>query len=254
MTVIKSNQPFSNKKTQKQPHSSSHSPVIRNTKIIEGQKVILKKAELPTKKTGTPTPGVPAETQTPRINLEEEFAQKRRQMEAVLRQEQDTLRQKAHKEGYERGYEEGKSQFDTLAKQMLDAINSIITERNKVLEQSEAAIMELALVIARKVTQSTVKDNPEVFQNIFQEALNKVTDKSKVLVRVNPAELKLSQHYAASLQEELKDFKALEIVGDADIERGGCVIETNLGYIDSSISTKFHIIESALRSVQQGRQ
>lgn len=258
MAVIKSKEPFRDKKNPKNSISSSNSQLIRNTEVKEGQKVILQKAEIPYKNnTEKSTPKSSFNTaihETPPHNFEDEIALKRKQMEATLRQEQDALRQKAHKEGYERGYEEGKSQFSTLSKQMLDAVNSIITERNKVLEQNETVILELAIAIARKVTQSTVKEHPEVFQNIFQEALNKVTDKAKVLVRVNPDELKLAQHYTSSLQEELNDFKTLEIIGDAEIEHGGCVIETNLGYIDSSIATKFHIIESALKNVQQGRK
>ncbi len=254
MAVIKTNEPFRDKHPKK-PRSSSSDSVIRNNDVKEGRLIILKKAEV----TPEPAAQAPGDSPTndftpiPAVNMQDELIKQRRLMEATLKQEQDMLRQKAHREGYERGYEEGKAQFSTLAKQTLDTINSIISERNRILEQSETPILELATTIAKKVTQSVVKDNPDVFHNIFREALDKVTDKGKVVVRINPSDLKMAQHYTAALQQELKDFKSLEIISDQDIEQGGCVIETNLGYIDSSISTKFNIIESALKNTKQGR-
>jgi len=252
MPVIKRTEPFRDKQSKNKPPLNPEK-IIRNTDVKEGQRIVLQKAEVKTAPTQSATPSTDNTPPVPQFNMQEELNKQRRQMEATLKQEQDMLRQKAHREGYERGYEEGKAQFATLAKQTLDTINSIVSERTRILQQSEIPILELATTIARRVTQSVVKDNPEVFQNIFMEALNKVTDKGKVVVRVNPVDLKVAQHYSAALQQELKDFKSLEIIADEDIDQGGCVIETNLGYIDSSISTKFNIIEAALKN-NQGRR
>ncbi|MFH1362183.1 MAG: FliH/SctL family protein, partial [bacterium] len=44
----------------------------------------------------------------------------------------------------------------------------------------------------------------------------------------------------------LDGVKSFSILEDQNIEPGGCVIETNLGFIDSKISTKLKSIEEAL--------
>ena len=47
----------------------------------------------------------------------------------------------------------------------------------------------------------------------------------------------------------LDGVKSFSILEDSGIEPGGCVIETNLGFIDAKISTKLKSIEEALRKV-----
>jgi flagellar biosynthesis/type III secretory pathway protein FliH len=43
--------------------------------------------------------------------------------------------------------------------------------------------------------------------------------------------------------------KSFSIIEDANIEPGGCIIETNLGFIDARIATKLKSIEEALQRV-----
>ena len=47
----------------------------------------------------------------------------------------------------------------------------------------------------------------------------------------------------------LDGVKSFSIIEDSNIEPGGCVIETNLGFIDARIATKLKSIEEALKKV-----
>jgi flagellar biosynthesis/type III secretory pathway protein FliH len=47
----------------------------------------------------------------------------------------------------------------------------------------------------------------------------------------------------------LDGVKSFSILEDAGVEPGGCVIETNLGFIDAKISTKLKAIGEALKKV-----
>ena len=44
--------------------------------------------------------------------------------------------------------------------------------------------------------------------------------------------------------------KSLSVVEDGTIEPGGCIIETNLGYVDARISTKVKSIEEAFKKAK----
>ena len=41
-------------------------------------------------------------------------------------------------------------------------------------------------------------------------------------------------------------MKNLSILEDSQVEPGGCVVETNLGYVDARIETKLELLEKAL--------
>ena len=51
----------------------------------------------------------------------------------------------------------------------------------------------------------------------------------------------------------MPDIRTLEVHEDPRVEQGGCIIETRLGFIDSSISTKLASIEAALFKVYNDR-
>ena len=52
----------------------------------------------------------------------------------------------------------------------------------------------------------------------------------------------------------LDGVKSLSIIEDSNIEPGGCIIETNLGFIDARISTKIKAIEEALEKTSEEGQ
>ena len=102
--------------------------------------------------------------------------------------------------------------------------------------------------------QTQISASPEVLKHILKEALEKVTDKDSVIIRVNKSDLENVKLFKESFKKEFKDFKNIEIKADPDIESGGCVIETDLGFVDSSISTKLSLIEAALKTTQTSTQ
>ena len=53
--------------------------------------------------------------------------------------------------------------------------------------------------------------------------------------------------------QDLKAFKQLSIAEDTKIKPGGCLVETKLGFIDSSISTKLDVILKALIAAYEQR-
>jgi flagellar assembly protein FliH len=50
------------------------------------------------------------------------------------------------------------------------------------------------------------------------------------------------------LVDGVKNFSILE---DPGVEAGGCIIETNLGYVDARISTKLAVMQDALFKVAE---
>ena len=45
----------------------------------------------------------------------------------------------------------------------------------------------------------------------------------------------------------LDGVRSFSIIEDANVEPGGCQIETNLGFVDARISTKLKSIEEAIQ-------
>ena len=163
-----------------------------------------------------------------------------------IEKQKEAAKQEGYKAGLETAQQEKKDTLNALKSEFLGTINDAISEKNKIIQSSEKEILTLAIAIAEKVTQTTVENTPSVFQNILQEAMKKITDKEWVAIHVNPNDIELVRNYQHRFEKELRDIKKIEIKEDNKIEPGGLVIETHLGYIDSSISTKLALITDAL--------
>ena len=91
--------------------------------------------------------------------------------------------------------------------------------------------------------------------NIISEAIGRVSDREQLILKVNREDIEQVKKYKdriAGLVDGVKSFTVLE---DSNVEPGGCIIETNLGYVDARISTKLAIMEDALfRVIDSGKQ
>jgi flagellar assembly protein FliH len=181
--------------------------------------------------------------------IDSELIDYKKTQEEALADEQKKTLDSAYEEGYQKGYKEGEEKLSSLAKEALETINALSKERDTLLSHSEKDSLNLGFIIAEKVIQTQLEKNNDVFQNILKEALARITDKDRVIIKVNKKDIDFVRTYKEQFSRELSDIKSLEIQEDADIEIGGCVIETKLGFIDSSITTKLAIIEKAIDKV-----
>jgi flagellar biosynthesis/type III secretory pathway protein FliH len=86
----------------------------------------------------------------------------------------------------------------------------------------------------------------EVVVRVLSEALARLHGVEHVRVRLNPRDLRMAQQASAPARQPLADVGRLELVADADVAPGGCVVETASGSIDATIETQFAQMEAVL--------
>jgi len=188
------------------------------------------------------------------LQVQEEMNTYRMNQKRLLDEEKESTLKNAHDVGYFQGIEKAEREQEEKSKELLNSINQMAVEKRRIIEELEPQLMTLAIAIAEKVIQTQVERHPSVFRHILEEALNKITDKDSVLIKVNPKDLEFVKSYKEVYQKELSDFKRIDIQQDLNIDRGGCVIETKLGFIDSSIATKLDLIQKAFQKILEENQ
>ena len=164
--------------------------------------------------------------------------------------EAEALRASAREEGLEEGRREGQSQISDIINQAMETLNDAIKQRKKIVKDSENEIARLALKIAEQIIRTEVSTNKEVVMNIVAEAINRVSDRETVIVKVNRDDIDSIKDYKDRLAGIVDGVKNLSILEDSQVDPGGCVIETNLGFVDARISTKLSLIEQAIGKAQ----
>lgn len=159
--------------------------------------------------------------------------------------EADQIRAEAREEGRQEGREEAASKIE----EALTVINQAVKERKKIIKDSESEILRLSLRVAEQIIRSEVSLHRDVCLNIVAEAIGRVSDREQIIVKVNREDAEYLKRYKDRLANMMDGIKSFSIIEDANVEPGGCVIETNLGFIDARISTKLKAIEDALKKV-----
>ncbi len=156
---------------------------------------------------------------------------------------------KGREEGREEGYREGVAEAERLVGRLHTILDRAMEKRGEILAETEAQVVELVLLVARKVVK-VISENQKsvVVQNIAQ-ALRKLKTKSDVIVRVNLADLQLATEHVKDFVQMAENAKKLQIVEDSSVDRGGCVIETDFGEIDARISSQLHELEERILDV-----
>jgi flagellar assembly protein FliH len=175
------------------------------------------------------------------------------ELEAGAQAKLDAAEREAAKEGRaegrEAGFGEGKAEVERLIGRLHVILDRAMDKRAEILEQTETQVVELVLLVARKVVK-VISENQKsvVVQNIGQ-ALRKLKTKSDVIVRVNLADLQLATEHIKDFVQMTENAKKMTIVEDSTVDRGGCVIETDFGEIDARISSQLHELEERILDV-----
>ncbi len=152
------------------------------------------------------------------------------------------------------GYESGRAEADQKITEALKTLNQAVIERKKIVKDAEAEILRLALKVAEQIIRSEVSLHRDVSMNIVTEAINRISDREQVIVRANREDAEYIKKYKDRLSGLLDGVKSFSVIEDAAIEPGGCIVETNLGYVDARISTKLKSIEEALEKVRTSEE
>ena len=156
---------------------------------------------------------------------------------------------KGREEGREEGYKEGVSEAERLVGRLHVILDRAMDKRAEILQETEAQVVELVLLVAKKVVK-VISENQKsvVIQNISQ-ALRKLKTKSDVIVRVNLADLQLATEHVKDFVQMTENAKKMQIVEDSTVDRGGCVIETDFGEIDARIASQLNELEERILDV-----
>ena len=188
------------------------------------------------------------------VNKEEEASQLVTDAEAKARQLIEdaearvaSIEKEAYSRGYDTGKEEGFQEGTRELQRLLDRlhviINTVIDKRKEIIEDAETQVIDLVLLISRKVVKVISENQRNVVINNVVQALRKLKSRGDVAIRVNLSDLDLTTEHIKDFMKMVENVKSITVLEDSTVEKGGCIIETDFGEIDARISSQLREIE-----------
>lgn len=158
----------------------------------------------------------------------------------VIALEAQQAYEQRRQEGYQDGREEGRLEH---AEKLMETVLSSV----EFIEGIESTLVNVVNQAVRKVIGDL--DNDERIVRIVRNALVMVRNQQRVTVRLAPAdEPAVRTALAAMLQNRPEAASFLEIMPDVRMERGSCLLESELGVVDASLETQLRALENAFRA------
>ncbi|MDR1362933.1 MAG: flagellar assembly protein FliH [Spirochaetaceae bacterium] len=183
-------------------------------------------------------------------NIVSTAQEKARQIEENAAGKQEEISQTAAAKGFEQGhadgYESGAAEVKRLISRAQLIVERIQDKRLAVIEQAEQEIIDLALLVSRKVVKIVSESQREVVIENIKGALGKIKAKGKVIVKVNMADLETATGNIDEFIKLIENSGTIELHEDTSIDAGGCYVETDFGDIDARISMQFAELESKI--------
>ncbi|OHD11079.1 MAG: hypothetical protein A2086_03550 [Spirochaetes bacterium GWD1_27_9] len=155
-------------------------------------------------------------------------------------------RKRGYHDGWEEGYKNGADEVKRLAERVQIILNSTIEKRNEIFVETEQQIINLVLLVSKKVIKVISENQKNVVINNVVQALRKLKSRGDVAIRVNLSDLELTSQHKKDFVEMVEGVKSIKILEDSTVDRGGCIIETDFGSIDARISSQLHEIEERI--------
>jgi flagellar assembly protein FliH len=154
--------------------------------------------------------------------------------------------QRGEKEGREAGIEAGKAEVQRVIERFHVVLSKAIERRNEIIQESENQVIALVLAIAKKVIKVISENQKNVVINNIVQSLQKLQQKSDVLVRVNLADLEIATKHKEDILKMAERVQTITIAEDSTVDPGGAIIETDFGEIDARIASQLREIEDRI--------
>jgi flagellar assembly protein FliH len=183
-----------------------------------------------------------------RLQIEQELAHARAQIEQDLA----TARAAAERDGFAKGLEQGEEAARKAVAEQIAQLHSVALSlsqtRTEVIDGAEDAIVELAYTAICRIIGETATARGTV-ASMVNQVLASFRERDKLTVRLNPQDYD-SLHPAS---EAAVNF-GTTLRADASVGVGGCVVESEAGYLDARLETQLARLCEALLLARKQRQ
>ncbi len=188
----------------------------------------------------------------------------------TVRKECETLQARAREEGLRQGHEEGlakaeaevearlraeyEKRFGEIQQRMETLGRTLEDSRQDLLDRNGPMLVRLWQTMLERFLRREVELDGETALRVFREVLGRISDRTKIRVFFNP----LDRDVFASREKDFAEIRRVceqfDIIADEGIERGGCLVETNLGVYDARWRSQIEAVSTEIDELmQEGR-
>jgi flagellar assembly protein FliH len=170
-------------------------------------------------------------------------------------------RAEGRKEGYDKGYSEGLAKAEASVRHeyegkfaraisLLEGIAASLGQAREHLAKTHSPqLIRLWEMMLSKMLATMVDMDPKVIERVVSGLLKRISDRERIIVYLNPADITMIEENKDTLMDSIRGVKFFELMSDDHVEKGSCLIETNLGIYDARWKTQLEQVSSEVKNL-----
>lgn len=168
-------------------------------------------------------------------------------MEPLTAGQAEAFQKQAYEEGFELGRSEGQDAGRREMSGRADRLEQIMRSLTRPLEELdqevEQAMLALSIAIARQLVRREIKADPGEIVAVVKEAISALPAASRDLrLSLHPEDARLVRELLTVPDGE----SAWKIIEDATLDRGDCLVFTDVSHIDASLESRLKNVVATL--------
>lgn len=148
--------------------------------------------------------------------------------------------------GYNQGTLQAEEEFKQKRQEMQELLQTAYEERKKIVLQAESFLLSLSIKIAEKVIKGELKQHHEQLLNMVKQALKLVEEQEDVVIQVAPEDYPIILPFIEELETYVGSDSELKLIPIPNFTKGGCMIHTMSGSYDVTVSSQLQEIKQQL--------
>lgn len=133
------------------------------------------------------------------------------------------------------------SQLDELMNHFAEQVNT----QNELFSQ---LVIDTSFTIAEKIIQREIEKESNII-NVIESCLKKVLTANSILIKLNPEDYEFVINDIKELNKSI-DVSKIKFEKDDLIQKGGCLVETEIGNADARISSQLNELKRKLEQLK----
>ncbi|BDQ02860.1 FliH/SctL family protein [Ignavibacterium sp.] len=128
--------------------------------------------------------------------------------------------------------------------QLDELMNHLAEQSQNQKEIFSQLVIETSFAIAEKIIQREIEKESNIL-SVIETCLKKVLTANSILIKLNPEDLEVVSNDLKELNKSV-DVSKIKFEKDEMIEKGGCLVETEIGNADARISSQLSELKRKL--------
>lgn len=154
------------------------------------------------------------------------------------------IREESRQQGYEEGFAQGKKETEGIIKEAKQVLKEAENEKEILLQEVEPRALELIIKICEKLLNASLIFNPESIIYLIKKGLRDIDEQEQITIMVSEEDFENVVNHKDKLGSF--DSEKVKIQKSNALKKGDCMIETDYGNIQCSLSQQLEQIKQEL--------